>query len=44
MKSFFEIVVTANKNEGSKRGDMAAANECIDNILLGMYTWIGKGN
>jgi hypothetical protein len=35
--------VTASKNEGSKRGDMALlANQNIEYALLGMDTWIGK--
>ncbi len=36
--------MTASKNEGSQRGDMALANWCIESALLGMDTWITKGN
>ena len=36
--------MTVSKNEGSKRGDMALANQCIESALLGMDTWITKGN
>ena len=36
--------MTTSKNEGSKRGDMALANRCIESALLGMDAWITKGN
>ncbi len=36
--------MTASKNEGAKRGDMALANRCIASGLLGMEAWIAKGN
>ncbi len=36
--------MTANKNKGSKRGDMALANQYIESALWGMDTWITKGN
>ena len=44
MKPFFDIVATASKNEGAKRGDMALANRCLDSAFLSMDEWIVKGN
>jgi hypothetical protein len=44
LKPFFDIVVTASKNEGAKRGDLALANRCIDSAFLSIDGWIGKGN
>jgi hypothetical protein len=41
---FFETVETASKNDASKRGDIAAANKNISSAMLGMDSWIGKGN
>ena len=44
LKPLFETFEAASKNEGSKRGDMAATNRFIDSALLGIDAWIAKGN
>jgi hypothetical protein len=44
LNTFFEVVVTASKNEGAKRGDMAQVNRGVESALLDMDAWIGKGN
>ena len=44
LQPFFETVETASKNVALKRGDIEVANKSISSALLGMGSWIGKGN
>ncbi len=40
----YKEVETFNRIEGSKRGKIHVANKCIDDALVGMEKWIGRGN
>jgi hypothetical protein len=44
LQSFFETAETTRKNAASKRGEIEAANMSISYALLGISSWIGKGN